>query len=64
MARSEKYLEWRNCKRKTKFYSTKSANKTIWNIKNTTGKQFYYYKCLNCGGWHLTKIKQEKMARH
>lgn len=64
MVRSEKYLTWRNCGRKKKFYTSKTAKKAIQTIKNQTGRQFYYYRCLNCGGWHITKIKQEKMARH
>lgn len=23
-------------------------------------KRLYYYKCPHCGGWHLTRMKQEK----
>lgn len=47
----------RQCYRKAKFDSQKSAHKKCLKIIKEGGPNLYVYDCRNCGCYHLTKNK-------
>lgn len=60
MKPTRRYQEYRQCKSKETYYTTREANASIHKLRKHTQKPLTYYKCPICHKYHLTSSSKYK----
>ena len=57
LLKNDRFREFRQCRRKKVFFTTRAANKRLQALKNQ-GIESSYYQCPYCGRYHLTHYSE------